>query len=67
MDVIDCVPAHTLESGDLISLYDDEIEVREILEDSSPIGVSFTGYSRLHDSVETYEVPMDRLIDILGA
>jgi len=67
MEVIDTVPADSLEVGDTISLFNDEITVKEIVDCLDINDVSFRGFSATHDSVETYQVPADKMIDILGA
>lgn len=67
MEVIDTVPADSLETGDTISVDDDEIEVTKILDCEDINGVSFEGYSLVHGTVQTYEAAHDKLIDILGA
>lgn len=67
MEVIDSVPAHTLEAADTISLGTDEIEIREILDCDIPNKVMFSGYSLVSGMVKPYTVSADLLVNILGA
>lgn len=66
MDVIDTVDADTLETGDLILMDGDEIEVLEFGECDDINGVSFRGYNRSTGMVEPYELPYDYRVHILG-
>lgn len=67
MEVIDTVDAYSLEETDLILMDGEEIEVRKMLDCEDIHGVSFVGYSLSSGSVETYELPYDYRVDILGA
>jgi hypothetical protein len=66
MTVHDTVDADQIEVGDTISWNDDEIEVTEILASDTP-DVLFKGYSLIHGSVLTYDLPFNQRVDILGA
>lgn len=67
MTVIDSVDADQIEEDDLILLDSEEIQVRKILECEDITGVAFEGYSLSSGSVDTYQLPYNHRVDILGA
>lgn len=66
MEVIDTVPADSLEVGDLISYAGDEVEILELLE-SDDTRVTFKTHNHNSDMVEPLSLPWDQTVDILGA
>lgn len=67
MEVIDTVPAYSVEVGDIISHAGDEIEILEILESPDESRVVFKTYNQNSGMVEPLSLPWDTHVDILGA
>lgn len=67
MEVIDTVPADSLQAGDIISYTGYEIEILSEQESPDDTRVLFSTYNRDSGMVEPLSLVWDQLIDILGA
>lgn len=66
MEEIDIITADAVEIGDLISIDGEEIEVIKF-EDSEDIdAVVFRGYSQQSGDTDTFELPYDYEVSLLG-
>lgn len=70
MEIIDAVPAGTLEDTDIgltVLIDNTEYEIRSISETDDIEEVSITVYNLSTGDVETLPVPFDYIVTILGA
>ena len=66
MQIIDSVPAHTLEVGDLALVEGDQLEVTSI-DDTDPDTLVVSGYSHDDGGIVDHPVPAFDLIDLWSA